>query len=356
VVHWRYAPTNLQHEFFGVDETGWGDWVDDYYTIYPDETAIRDTTLYTSKPNVFNEWHEAIPLVNPGMVPEDVLEPRTLAMANAEGRSRIYDFTKSFPPNESFEDGLNILLVRVKGKSKPFAVAESAGQWFDPISRPGHTHFNHYDDWPAWPEKYRRQKWERHPDHNYREFWRFLPSHSSLMHLDWDNYESDLDGPVVFLRKILLNGMTSVDDVTALVPLTRFWENAPAMKVSGYGFSDAVFEKSQKAYIINRRISWIDEMVNRDDDRMINKDADEVVLEVRASEESPLLNPCIIIKNWPEGANAKLLIQGIEIPEGDRFRQGIESNWERSEKKNSLVVWVRCNFEEAVTLTIEMSK
>jgi hypothetical protein len=270
VVHWRYAPTNLEHQFFGVDETGWGDWVDDYYTIYPDETAVRDTTLYTSKPNVFNEWHEAIPLVNPGMIPEDILEPRTLAMANAEGHTRSYDFTDGFPPNETFEDGLNILLVRIKGKGKPFAIAESAGQWFDPISRPGRTHYNHYDDWPAWPEKYRRQKWERHPEHNYREFWRFLPSHSSLMHLDWDNYESDLDGPVVFLRKILLNGMTAVDDVTALVPLTRFWENAPLMKVSGYGFSDAVFEKSQKAYILDRRISWIDEMVNRDDDRKIS--------------------------------------------------------------------------------------
>ena len=281
---------------------------------------------------------------------------KTLAMANAQGRSRLYDFTNGFPPNDAFEDGLNIVLVRVKGKSKPFAICESAGQWFDPISRPDETRFNHYDDWPAWPEKYRRSDWDRHPERNYREFWRFLPSHSSLMHLDWDNYESDLDGPIIFLRKILLNGMTQTDDVTSLIPLTQFWENAPLMKVSGYGFSGAVFEKSQKAYILNRRISWIEELVNRDDDKMINKDADKVDLDVFASKDSPVLNPCIIIHNWPKGIKAKLFIDGKEIPDGKDFRQGIETNWGEWEPTSALVLWVRCHYEETVTFTIEMVK
>ena len=356
LVHWRYAPTTLAHNIPFIDETGWGDWVDEYYYVYPDETCVRDAKLYTSVPNRFNEWQEVIPLVNPGTIPEDVLEMKTLAMANAQGRSRLYDFTNGFPPNDAFEDGLNIVLVRVKGKSKPFAICESAGQWFDPISRPDETRFNHYDDWPAWPEKYRRSDWDRHPEHNYREFWRFLPSHSSLMHLDWDNYESDLDGPIIFLRKILLNGMTQTDDVTSLIPLTKFWENAPLMKVSGYGFSGAVFEKSQKAYILNRRISWIEELVNRDDDKMINKDADKVDLDVFASKDSPVLNPCIIIHSWPKGIKAKLFIDGKEIPDGKDFRQGTETNWGEWEPTSALVLWVRCHYEETVTFTIEMVK
>ena len=89
---------------------------------------------------------------------------------------------------------------------------------------------------------------------------------------------------------------------------------------------------------------------------MINKDADKVVLKVLASEKFPVLNPCIIINNWPKGVKAQLLINGREIPEGKDFRQGIESNWGEWEEKSSLVTWARCHYEEAVTFTIEMIK
>jgi len=356
LVHWRYSPCDLGYNIPFIDKTGWGDWVDEYYYVYPDETCVRDAKLYTSVPNKFNEWHEAIPLINPGTIPEDCLDMQAFSMANASGESIVFNFKDSFPPDSDFKDGYNIILIGIKGKSKPFAICESAGQWFDPISRPGDTRFNHYDDWPAWPKKYRRRDWERDPNNHYREFWKFLPSHSSLMHLDWDNYESDLDGPVIFLRKILLNGMTSNNDVKSLVPLERYWENAPLVKVSGYGFSGAVFDKSQKAYRLNRRISWIKELVNRDDDKKINKDADNVELKVLASKESPIINPCFIINNWPKNAKAKLYINGKEIPEGKDFRQGIETDWDRWEPKSSLIVWVRTSSEDTITFRIEMVK
>jgi hypothetical protein len=353
VVHWRYSSCNPEYKHAFVDETGWGDCVDEYHYVYPDETCVRDTTLYTSVPNKFNEWHEAIPLVNPGMIPEDCIEMQALSMANARGDAKVFNFEKGFPPNSEFADGYNIILVGLKGKGKPFAICESAGQWFDPISRPDDTRFNHYDDWPAWPEKYRRSDWERHPEHNYREFWRFLPSHSSLMHLDWDNYESDLDGPIIFLRKVLLNGMTHTNTVTSLVPLARYWENAPLAKVTGYGFSGAVFEKSQKAYKIDRRISLVDHLVNRDDDKTVNKEADKLDVEILASRQSPLINPCFVVRNWPQKVKAQLSIDGRRIPEGKDFRQGIETEWDQWEAKSSLVLWVRFQSEETVNFTIE---
>jgi hypothetical protein len=354
LVHWRYAPTTLSHQFFGVDHTGWGDWVDDYYYVYPDETCVRDTTLYTSKPNVFHEWHEAIPLINPGMIPEEILEPVTLAVANTAGKSRSYDFSKGFPPDDEFEDGMNIVLVRLKGEGKPFAIAESHGVWWDPISRPEESLYNHYDDWPAWPEKYRRADWDRDPETGYREFSRFLPSHSSLMHLNWDNYESRYGGPFSFLRRIFLNGMTHRDDVTALIPLARFWENAPPVVTVGYGFSPACFEKSQKAYLLSRRISWDPFLVNRDDDRYPNPKADKVDLRILASAESPLLNPAFVVRNWPADTRAGLSINGESVPSGKQFRQGVERNWDQSRAIDSLVVWVECQFEEPVTITMEM--
>jgi len=356
IVHWRYSPIDLGNNIPFIDKTGWGDWVDEYYYVYPDETCVRDATLYTSVPNKFNEWHEAIPLVNPGTIPEDCLDMQAFSMANAKGQAILFNFEKSFPPNSDFKDGYNIILIGMKGKSKPFAICESAGQWFDPISRPGDTRFNHYDDWPAWPKKYRRADWDRDPVNNYRMFWKFLPSHSSLMHLDWDNYASDYDGPVIYLRKILLNGMTGINDVKSLIPLDKYWENAPLVKVSGYGFSWAVFDKAQKAYKLDRRVSWDKELVNHDDDDTPNKDADKVELEVLASKDSPVLNPCFIIRNWPAGAKARLLIDGKEVAAGKDFRQGIESNWGQWEAAHSLVVWACAQSEKPVKFTIEMVK
>jgi len=355
IVHWRYSPVTLSGQIPFVDQTGWGDCVDDYYYVYPDETCVRYTTLYTSRPNVFHEWHEAIPLVNPGKIPEDVLEMQALSMANLNGDAKVFNFENGFPPDSEFKDGYNIILVGLKGKAKPFAICESAGQWFDPISRPGDTRFNHYDDWPAWPKKYRRKDWER-DETGYRVFWKFLPSHSSLMHLNWDNYESNYDGPIIYLRRILLNGMIKSNDVKALVPLARYWENAPLIKVTGYGFSGALFDKAQKAYKIRRRVEWDKHLVNRDSDKMVNPDADNVNLEILASKDSPLVNPCFIIENWPEYAKARLYINGRQIPEGAGFRQGIEKNWGQWQPTTSLVVWVRYSCEEKVNFKIEMVK
>ncbi|MGI9428653.1 MAG: hypothetical protein ACR2NM_08355, partial [Bythopirellula sp.] len=230
------------------------------------------------------------------------------------------------------------------------------GQWWDPISRPDETRFNHYDDWPAWPAKYRRGDWDRDPNNNYREFWKFLPSHSSLMHLDWDNYESDLDGPVVFLRKVLLHGMNGGKDVRDLIPLAKYWETPPQAEVVGYGFSPAEFDKSQKAYRLVRRISWIDEMVNRDDDKTVNQDADSVELHIEASAESPVINPCFVIERWPADATARLFVDGAEISDTSDFRQGIEKSWQDWEVHNSLVVWIRHQSDQPVIFKIEMNK
>ncbi|MHC4529007.1 MAG: hypothetical protein ACYS29_14115, partial [Planctomycetota bacterium] len=362
IVHWRYHPSTLENKIPFVDETGWGDTVDEYHYVYPDETAVRDTTLYTSRPNVFNEWHEAIPTMGPGQIPEDCLEMKALMMANASGDVREFDFEKGFPEDDEFEHGYNIILIGMKGKSKPFAVCESYGQWHDPISRPSDTRFNHYDDWPAWPKKYRRADWERKPENqNYRDFCEFLPAHSSLMHLDWDNYEDNYDGPIIWLRKVLLHGMTTNPDVKNLIPLTRYWENAPAIKVTGYGYSGGYFEKSQKAYHIQRRVRTIgfEDLVNKDDDKHPNKDAAKAEVRIFASEDSPVINPCFVINGWPEGGiKTRLYINGKEIPEGKDFRQGIETNWDQTqwEPKHSLVVWARCTSTETINFTIEQVK
>jgi hypothetical protein len=52
VIHWRYAPVDVGYNHPFIDpETGWSDWVDEYYTIYPDAIGVRKVTAHTSQPD-----------------------------------------------------------------------------------------------------------------------------------------------------------------------------------------------------------------------------------------------------------------------------------------------------------------
>ena len=89
VIHWRYAPVDVAYHHPFVDpETGWSDWVDEYYTIYPDAVGVRKATVYTSAPDAWIEWQEAIVLNQPGTRPEDNIELGALSVANMRGGKR----------------------------------------------------------------------------------------------------------------------------------------------------------------------------------------------------------------------------------------------------------------------------
>ena len=50
VVRWRYAPVDVKGELIHADPvTRWNDWVDEFYTIYPDATGVRSVTLHSSE-------------------------------------------------------------------------------------------------------------------------------------------------------------------------------------------------------------------------------------------------------------------------------------------------------------------
>ncbi len=71
-------------------------------------------------------------------------------------------------------------------------------------------------------------------------------------------------------------------------------------------------------------------------------------LEWEASEDSPLINPAIIIKNWGNQL-ATLSINGKEIPDGTDFRQGIRKGPEGED----LIIWIRMDREKPVNIVLE---
>ena len=121
VVYWRYSPCDIRYVITYADvDTGWGDWAEEYHTIYPDGVAVRKVVLHSGNFKDWYEWCQSLPIMQPGEMPEDVLNSEdVLSLANMEGQSRSYAW-----PSKGKEvlPGANIQVVHYKSRYWPFLV------------------------------------------------------------------------------------------------------------------------------------------------------------------------------------------------------------------------------------------
>ena len=104
----------------------------------------------------------------------------------------------------------------------------------------------------------------------------------------------------------------------AVVELARSWSTPPAVKVSGDHFEGLGFDRAERAFRFVRRGA-----------------GDELVLDIDASETSPLKNVAIVIDGWGD-APVAIEVDGRRVPRGDDFRYG----YERTLDDTRLVVWL----------------
>ena len=91
VVQWRYALVDVLGTFAFEDPiTGWGDWTNETFTIYPDMVGVREDMLLSNAPNAAHEWQESMMVLAPGERPSDVLNFEALSLANIKGESTTY--------------------------------------------------------------------------------------------------------------------------------------------------------------------------------------------------------------------------------------------------------------------------
>ena len=142
VVHWRYAlaETRNYKGAFQDPETGWFDWGDEYWYVYPDGVALRKQVLWSSDldptPPAGHEWQETIVINAPGQRPEDDIEPDALTFLNMSGDTHTYhwdpktDDSFDYPKGPSTIDlpvGANIQVVNLKSTEKPFQIVLAQG-------------------------------------------------------------------------------------------------------------------------------------------------------------------------------------------------------------------------------------
>ena len=92
-------------------------------------------------------------------------------------------------------------------------------------------------------------------------------------------------------------------DVSALVPLARFWNNPPKLTDINGCISEG-YDKTQRAYVLkaeNMKLSF----------------------KIDCNKMSPVVNPAFVIKNWQANSKAEVKINGRKNLPRKKCRQGI---------------------------------
>jgi hypothetical protein len=231
----------------------------------------------------------------------------------------------------------NISIVNLKSEYRPFIIVPPdpvdsvEGKWDSPyfrtyaanMARPGirpdpvPTVYGWWNHWPVAliPGDGR---WIETPD---------KPGHFNLTtFVQWKDHNKTEKTRT----RIMLNGMTN-KKAGEIVSLAKSWLNAPKMMISSEGFAGGLYDEAEKAYIIAKT----------------TKRHSALELEIKGSEESPVINPAFIIKNWGK-ETARISLNGKPIRQQDSVRQGTRSTLDGDD----LIVWLKIESKENIRLSL----
>ena len=306
VVKWRYGLVDVLGNFaFEDPETGWGDWTNETYYIYPDMTAVRKDVLLSNAPNAAHEWQESMMVLSPGQRPEDVLEYEALTLGNIEGDIKTFSWKDEVPPGNPQEPkDKSAQVINTKSEYKPFSAIRAqdidgmdvyAGEIRRDVSV-----FPWWNHWPVAP---------RPTDGRYANY-EDRAAHASLSHWFWNEYESTERS----MTKIMLCGMTK-GDIQDIIRLNRSWSN-PA-KISVTGAKLAKYRPDEKAYYIFE----VKEMVN---------------VELNGGPNSPIVNPAFVIKNWGS-SEIEVTVNGTKKEIDKNLRIGYKNTLQSQD----IIIWMK---------------
>jgi len=298
VVNWRYLQMDVKFRQNDLpDNTGFGEWGNELYYIYPDGVTVRKVL-----PG-YGGWQETIFLSEPGTRPEDNVELAAATLVTMKGETKTYSWEKGYPKYDLPE--ANIQVVNFKSKFKPFLILKTGGSFsvFNGEVRPAYSHFPWWNHWPV-AQTVSDGRSANAPDQ---------AAHSSL---SWG--DTDFDAA--------LYGMTDKDPKT-LVTLARSWNFPADIKLSDPASGTCQYDMTQKAYIIDAK-----------------NNTESLKFTLAGSKDSPVLNPAFVISNWVK-SDIRLTIDGKSISRGKDFRYSVEYD---VEGKPSVIIWIKYLAEKAV--------
>jgi hypothetical protein len=329
VVHWRYALAEVEyHKGAHVDPlSGWFDWADEYWTVYPDGVAVRKQVIHTSDLSYPFEWQETMVESSPGVKPEDSINLDALTLENMKGETVTYSWKPKPPMSFTRPNGpeavtgppdANIQFVNVKSTWKPFQIVPPAHVRWD-IYNGEKTYFT-FECWNHWPVSQIASSGRPCLAAD-------RASSTSLSHIYWDTYQKS-EGT---MSKVLLDGLTT-KRAQELLPLAKSWVSPPQIEAAGEGFRSEGYDAAERAFVLVHEGSAKPTALD---------------LTIQASEESPALNPAILIKNWGDG-EPRITVDGKLMTAGEHLRVGHVQKLEGTD----LIVWIQAEASKPLHLKL----
>ncbi len=329
VVHWRYALNDVKYDIAWPDKfTGWGDWSDEYYYIYPDAVGVRKVILHTSYASESSikstdesghEWQEGIVVYHPFTTPEDYLHIDAVHVANMQGKSGKWSWKTHGEPTTPTPDGSNIVMMNMKSNYKPFVISQEGVELSPYEGAQGGSHFRWRDHWPTTREPT--------PGRNANGL---QAAHGSFFHvLNIPYYEKEKHK----LTKIMLHGLTQTA-VEGLVPVAQSWLKAPELKLVDDKLATYEgYDMTQRAYVLTLSKSGTSATID---------------LDIMADKESPMVNPVLIFNNL-ETNERKLSMNGQLLKLGSDYSCGTELEFKHTKQ----IYWINKTLTSKTRLSFQ---
>lgn len=320
VIHWRYALGDIDGTINHMNATGWGDWADEFITIYPDAVAARRQIVWSDQHDY--QFLETIVFNQPGSRPQDTLRLDALTLANLRGESHAYSWERGYPKFDRGPADATIQIVNFQSHEKSFSVVENGSGPIRPFAAGARAGFSTFPCWNHWPVAQLPNDGRVAPAAD-------RPSHTSLTAANPLRHPQP-DGSVVANT---LYGMTG-HGVDKIAEIAKSWAEPPPLKIiEGEGIKNLGYDAGQRAYVL---------------EFPENSAPHTVTVDLQASAEAPLVNPAFVLKNWPSKI-AAIRINGAATSPGKDLRLGFPP----TDRARDLVAWMKCRFQTSTRVTFQ---
>jgi hypothetical protein len=322
VVHWRNASVGVGYDWLEVDEEGWGLWTDEYWYMYPDAVSVRyqvSGRLADFK-DIQTQQNEL--LSQPGTRPEDIISYDAITLSNIKGETEVWNYSTGVPYRKgpAIEENRNLVFMNLNSEYKHFNIGEIGSryvpysQWESMRMAPGHTKYNAWNHYP----------------------FGLLPSDGTVA-TGIDRVSSSCIGTLYGLHHQLDDGRVDMYNIygitnlpaAGLRDLNRSWNYAAALTGLSGAESNG-YEKGQRAYVLAKK-------------------SGSVSFSLEGSEDSPILNPCFVIRNWGSDSKARIKINNKNQTADSKIKQGIIRD---TDGTKTLIIWIDQKSYEKVLYTI----
>jgi hypothetical protein len=300
LIHWRYPCVDVSYQNLNP-----GAWSDEYHTIYPDGTGVRQVVWNGhGGPPGFQDIQF---FTNPGETALDVMNLQAMTLANLEGETRELTWgpERRVPGNPMEDACIEVLNSKSEhkvfamfqgGYIKPWGAGEQSKYTADPFAGP----------WNHWPM------------HLVPSDGRFVVGTDRVSH-----FALGANDAATKFGSMVLYGFTK-QTIARLLPLAKSWIRPPEITALS-GCLAMHYHKETRDY-------------------PLVAEKETMSVRIDASKETPVANLCFAVRNWGHHGAAKLEATGAKD-----VRQGTIVD---TDGTRTMIIWIELDATSPVNVTI----